>query len=90
MLSSRVVTFVRDELLAPYRGRMNATERDELHTTLLEGRDTPSTGLMAVFLMIQLCKKVTVFGFSGMVRHDSTSGNGMVLAVVAANRSSVL
>ena len=52
---------------------MNATKSDELHTALYEGRDTPSTGLVAVFLMIQLCKKITVYGFTGMVRASSNT-----------------
>ena len=66
LISSRIVSIVRDRLLAPYRRKLEEADRDELAVTLLEGRDTPSSGLVAIFLMIQLCEKVTAYGFSGI------------------------
>ncbi len=44
---------VRDRLLAPYRKQLEERmDEDELAVALLEGRDTPSSGLVAVFLMM--------------------------------------
>lgn len=33
--------------------------------SVAEGRDTPSSGLVGVVLMLQLCQRVAVYGFSG-------------------------
>ncbi|QDZ20372.1 sialyltransferase [Chloropicon primus] len=66
LVSSRVVSMVRSRLLSPYRDLLEASGEDELTAALLEGRDTPSSGLVAVFLMIQLCESVTAYGFSGI------------------------
>ena len=66
IVSSRVVSIVRDRLLAPYREKLERAGEDEFRAALLEGRDTPSSGLVAVFLMLQLCGKVTAYGFSGI------------------------
>ena len=66
LVSSRVVSIVRDRILGPYRDLMERRGEDELTVALLEGRDTPSSGLVAVILMIQLCQEVTVYGFSGI------------------------
>ena len=65
LVSSRVVSLVRDGILTPFRDRMAEVGADELTVALLEGRNTPSSGLVAVFMMIQLCDRVTVYGFSG-------------------------
>ena len=66
LVSSRVVSIVRDRILGPYRDLMERRGEDELTAALLEGRDTPSSGLVAVILMIQLCQEVTAYGFSGI------------------------
>ena len=66
IVSSRIVSMVRDRLLAPYRKKLEMAGVDEFKAALLEGRDTPSSGLVAVFLMIQLCGSVTAYGFSGI------------------------
>ena len=78
LVSSRVVSIVRDRLLSPYRKKLEEENVDELTAALLEGRDTPSSGLVAVFLMIQLCGKVTAYGFSGIndgARYHYWKGN---------------
>mmetsp|Transcript_10678 Transcript_10678/g.25334 ORF Transcript_10678/g.25334 Transcript_10678/m.25334 type:complete len:468 (+) Transcript_10678:174-1577(+) len=66
LLSSRVVTAVRQEILIPWRVLLNESGIDELEAAVLEGRDTPSSGLVAVIMLLQVCDKVTVYGFSGM------------------------
>ncbi len=66
LVSSRVISHVRDKILVPYRARLEAQGEDALTVTLLEGRDTPSSGLVAVFVMLQLCDRVTAYGFSGL------------------------
>lgn len=66
LVSSRVISHVRDKILVPYRARLQAQGEDALTVTLLEGRDTPSSGLVAVFVMLQLCDRVTAYGFSGL------------------------
>eukprot|EP00899_Mesostigma_viride_P017297 jgi/Mesvir1/25569/Mv01802-RA.2 len=85
LLSSRVVTTVRQGVLQPYRQHMVATgcarrpdecrrwnATEPLLRAVNEGRDTPSSGLLAVFLLCQLCDRVSVYGFSGM--NDSKAG----------------
>jgi len=49
----------------PYRTKLNATCEEPLLWSVAEGRDTPSSGLVAVALLLQLCEGVAVYGFSG-------------------------
>jgi len=56
-LSSRVVGAAH-RLLTGYRGRLNSSGVGPF-----EGGDTPSSGFLAVYLMMQACKSVTVYGF---------------------------
>eukprot|EP00976_Prorocentrum_cordatum_P072727 1180824-Prorocentrum_minimum.AAC.2 len=65
LLSSRVVSSVRDGLLVPFRAAVNETCQEPLLLALAGGRDTPSSGLLSVFIMMHLCEHVSVFGFSG-------------------------
>ena len=66
LMSSRVVTAVRKGVLIPWRKLLNESGVDVLEAAVLEGRDTPSSGLVATFLLVQLCDKVTVYGFNGI------------------------
>ena len=74
LLSSRIVTAVRNSYVAPYRERLadlaearaSQDVAARVTTALLEGRDTPSSGLVGVFVLLQLCDRVTAYGFSGM------------------------
>mmetsp|Transcript_32183 Transcript_32183/g.91312 ORF Transcript_32183/g.91312 Transcript_32183/m.91312 type:complete len:486 (+) Transcript_32183:128-1585(+) len=66
LMSSRVVTAVRQGVLVPWRQQLNSSNVEALQAAVLEGRDTPSSGLISTFLLIQLCDKVTVYGFSGI------------------------
>eukprot|EP00873_Tetraselmis_striata_P026167 jgi/Tetstr1/446431/TSEL_033973.t1 len=56
-LSSRVVSEAR-RLLVSYRVRL-----DEAHLGPYYGGSTPSTGFLGVFMLLQLCERVTVYGF---------------------------
>uniref|UniRef100_A0A061R7H7 Cmp-n-acetylneuraminate-beta-galactosamide-alpha--sialyltransferase 1 n=2 Tax=Tetraselmis sp. GSL018 TaxID=582737 RepID=A0A061R7H7_9CHLO len=56
-LSSRVVSEAR-RLLVSYRVRL-----DEARLGPFYGGSTPSTGYLGVFMLLQLCSQVTVYGF---------------------------
>ena len=68
------MTAVRNSYVAPYRERLadlaearaGQDVAARVTTALLEGRDTPSSGLVGVFVLLQLCDRVTAYGFSGM------------------------
>jgi len=56
-LSSRVVGAAH-RLLARYRERLTAQGFGPY-----EGGDTPSSGFLATYLMLQACESVTLYGF---------------------------
>ncbi|KAK3265987.1 hypothetical protein CYMTET_25366, partial [Cymbomonas tetramitiformis] len=65
LLSSRVISALRDRVLVPFRDRLSRTCEEALLWGLADGRDTPSSGLVALFILLQLCQQVSVMGFSG-------------------------
>lgn len=53
-------------VLVPWRDALNSSRVEALEAAVLEGRDTPSSGLISTFLLLQLCDSVTVYGFAGI------------------------
>jgi hypothetical protein len=53
-------------ILVPWRQQLNESDVEALQAAVLEGRDTPSSGLISTFLLLQLCESVTVYGFTGI------------------------
>lgn len=64
LISSRAVSAAR-RLLVGYRVRLCASGRGPFI-----GGSVPSSGLVAVFVMLALCSSVDVYGF-GSLRHDA-------------------
>ena len=50
----------------PWKHQLNATGATEALAAVIEGREAPSSGLVGALLMLQLCDRVTVFGFAGL------------------------
>eukprot|EP00873_Tetraselmis_striata_P043997 jgi/Tetstr1/464261/TSEL_009065.t1 len=72
-LSSRVVSMVRALLLA-YRVRLCASGRGPY-----DGGAVPSSGLVAVLILTQLCQRVTLYGYG----HDHPSASEALAATSA-------
>ncbi|KAK3288213.1 hypothetical protein CYMTET_4298, partial [Cymbomonas tetramitiformis] len=70
MLSTRIVSVVR-QLLQMYRVRLCKAGYGPY-----EGGNTPSSGLVGAYLLVQLCKSVTAygFGFPGEAQGKLTTG----------------
>jgi hypothetical protein len=67
-LSSKVIAHAHD-LLVSYRQRLHEVGRGPY-----VGGDTPSSGYVAVYMMLTLCKHVSAYGF-GL---DATDGRDQV------------
>jgi hypothetical protein len=66
MLSSRVISMVH-LLEAHYRTRLCRQGYGPY-----PGGQTPSSGLLAVYIMMQVCRKVTGYGFGGTAHFASS------------------
>lgn len=66
LLSSRAVSATRNTWVVPWKHLLNETGAPEALAAVIEGREAPSSGLVGVFLLLQLCASLTVFGFAGL------------------------